>query len=256
MGNAVTPETLRCDGLPPRPYWLISPNQQIQTPTDSRGLVVVDELVESVKAYIDPSFDWSQGPPADIHHLYFTEAFYKFFQDQSKGRIPAYDFREQAANKIYTPRLFHNVLHRVTAPAPMPSTEVMHNFIEAWTVARNLFASVSKAVRAEVGRRKLDKKEPSELELARIDQEISAEVLSRHFGEIRSHLGELTLIPYEYRPLQLDGDVRGSASQLCSVLEHGQQRRAGSLVLPNLITETCSCLHCKLNSSIITSVIN
>lgn len=257
VDGLVTPEIERSNGLPPAEYWAIDQSNTIQTPVDSRGLVVVDELIPAAKQYICAEYqDW--GVP-DKHHLYYVSTLYRLFETLSKGSVPSNQFRELAVNKILIPRRFHNVIHKVMAPASMPEPEVMQNYIDAWTVARDLFASVRNAVNAERGRRTQKLKKgglelPTEQEI--VDQEIMEEVLKKHFGSISRHLGAMTLLPEEFRPLRLDGDVCTSVGELCDVLEHGSQRRTGAVLLPDRKDEPCSCLRCKVNSSIITSVIN
>lgn len=255
MGSIATPAIERSNGLPPAQYWIIDPSQKHKTPVDNRGLIVVDELIETTKQYICPEYqDW--GIP-DKHHLYYTSTVYELIEALSRGDIPAHQFRELPVNKILIPRRFHNVIHRVMLPADVPRPKVMRNYIDAWTTARNLFAGVRSAVDSECAKYRRGRKGQhglSEQEI--VDEEISEEVLRRHFTTISGHVGALALISDTFRPLKLDGDVPESVSQLCDVLEHGRQRRTNAVLSPGQKEEPCQCLRCRVNRSIITSVIN
>lgn len=259
VGSAVTPEVIAWrDGLPPQEVWAIDPSKTIKTPVDSRGLIVVDELIESVKAYICPEYNWDG--PSDIHHLYFYASTYWQTEQDTGGAVPAYRFRELPVNKILVPRRFHNVIHIVTEPAEMPESQVMGNYIEAWTAARNLFASVRSAVQAERRtRRWLDQHQADNSltpEQEEVGLEIMEETVLRHFRGINRHLGALSLLPTEYRPFSSEVSLRDAMGQLGDILLHGRQRQTRAARLPSARQKPCGCLHCTVNSSIITSVIN
>jgi hypothetical protein len=258
VGSAVTPEVMWRDGLPPDEYWAIDPSKILQTPVDSRGLIIVDELIERVKAYICPEYDWDG--PGDIHHLYFYASRYWQAEQDSGGAVPAHRFREMPVNKVLVPRRFHNVIHAVTEPAEMPGSEVMRNYIDAWTAARNLFASVRSAVQAERRtRRWLDQHQADNSltpEQEEVGLEIMEETILRHFKGISRHLGALSLLPEEYRPFSTEVSLRDAMGQLGDILLHGRQRQTRAARLPLAKPRPCTCLRCKANRSIITSVIN
>jgi hypothetical protein len=225
---------------------------------DSRGLVAVDELIESVKAYICPEYDWDG--PSDIHHLYFYAYMYWRAEQETGGALPAHRFRELPVNKILVPRRFHNVIHAVTEPAEMPKPEVMRNYIDAWTAARNLFASVRSAVQAERRvRRWLDQHQAENSltpEQEEVGLEIMEETILRHFRGVSRHLGALSLLPEEYRPFSTEVSLRDAMGQLGDTLLHGRQRQTRAARLPTPKQKPCVCLHCTANSSIITPVNN
>jgi hypothetical protein len=253
----LAPEETWREDLPPAEYWAIDPSKTMRTPVDSRGLIIVDELVEGVKAYVCPEYEWNG--PSDIHHLYFYAAWYELTELESGGAVPSHRFRELPVNKLLIPRLFHNVLHAVTEPAAMPSPTIMRYYIDAWTAARDLFVSVRKAVHVErMSRRRLEKAGDTGLtpEQEEVGQEIIEETLRRHFRGISRHLGALSLLPEEFRPFDLDRDVRDAMGQLGDILLHGRQRQTRAARLPVGKQKPCACLHCKLNSSIITPVNN
>jgi hypothetical protein len=252
-GRPLTPKATWCDGLPPKEYWAIDPSRVIETPVDNRGLIVVDELIEAVKAYICPEYRWDG--PNDTHHLYFLASLYRQLEEQSSGTIPARQFRELAVNKIYIPRRFHNVIHKVTKEAAVPEPEVMSDYLEAWTIARNLFAAVRKAVQDKRRLRlNTDAALPSEED--KVDAEIMAEVASRYFNEINQRAGALSLRTREFLPIDFEEDTRDSISRLGGVLLRGWQLRTRDALLVDDNHDAGNCLRCSTNRSIITPVIN
>ena len=255
MGSLVMPETDWRDGLPPDDYWATDPNKTFATPVDSRGLIIVDELIDHVKAYICPEYEWPEQ--SDEHHLYFEEEEYRWLEEWSMGRIPSLQFRELPVNKILTPRYFHNVLHKVARKAEMPSPEVMRNYIDAWRAARNLFLSIRNAAQAE--RRRKRRGERAE-ELTPEEMAIGAEIMQskfeRHFRGISRHLGTLATIPQEYWPFNPEQSALLAAGQIGQLVLHHHQRQKRSVLLPEEPRKPCGCLRCGVNRSIITPVNN
>jgi len=134
------------DSLPPQSVRLYDPREKgrIETPTDERGLVDLDALVERVKMTVDPEYHW-ESSYNDTHHLQWHAAFYSHFQ-MSDG-VDMQSFRELTNRKAYLPRVFHNWIHAVTLPPPIPSNEVMQYSIDAQRVAISLAKTASLAVR-------------------------------------------------------------------------------------------------------------
>lgn len=218
------------ENLPPAEFWLADPNKKLQTPTDGRGLVIVDELIEGVKAYIDPSFVWDDKP--DVHHLYWPRETYEALEAWSKGYIRSRLFREVCANKIYVPRSFHEVLHTVTVPPAMPSPEVMRYYSEGWRVARSLFTSVKEVVRAErLNRRRLEREDLT-AEEERVGRLVMEESLRRHFKGVQRHLGELCLVPREFWPLDPNLPTQLAAGQIGEPVLRGSQRQVKAVRRP------------------------
>jgi len=198
----------------------------MSTPTDSRGLIVVDELVEQVKEYISPEYRWPSGN--NEHHLYYDEDVYRWLQEWSEGHVPSRRFRELPVNKIYTPVVFHNLLHEVTIPAPMPSPEVMRYYIGAWTAARNLFLSVQNAAHTErLSRHRQIAAEDQQLSARQ--EEVGREYMEgqfrRHFKGISRHLVELSLVPQEFWPFSPDVSALLAAGEIGDVILHHHQRQ-------------------------------
>jgi hypothetical protein len=211
------------EGMPPDEAWIKDPLEKMPTPMDSRGLIIVDELIEGVKSYIDPTYKYPTKP--SVHHIYWPRCDYDALEGWSDGYVPARRFRELPINKLYVPRYFENVLHTVTIRPPMPSPEVMGHQIEAWDAARNLFNSVRNALRAErLSRRRLELQEltPEEEEVGR---EIMDEIFQRHFRGVQRHLGALSLVPEEYWPFNPELPSHLAAGQIGEVMLRGHQRR-------------------------------
>lgn len=137
MGAEVSSEYL-WRPLPPQDAWLIDPEEKIETPTDDRGLIDVDRLIVDVKATVDPSYTWRGD--SKVHHLYWPASIYPYGEVQSQPST-AHVFRNLPVNKALIPRVFENWLHKITTPPEVPDEEVMRNQIDAWDIAKHLFAS-------------------------------------------------------------------------------------------------------------------
>jgi hypothetical protein len=220
-------------GLPPRDVWLLDPERErIATPTDERGLVVVPSLIAAVRKTIRPEYRWTA--PYDIHHFQWPDAWYPYYP--GIDRANPHQFRELSIHKGLVPREFHNWLHRITIPPPVPSHEVMFYRVEAWDVARALFGEVQgvfqweRRMRRRVTRLQHDSgvlpPEFSGVDL--IGQTVMADVLSSNFRGIERHLARLDGIPEEHRLFE----PTDSPLQLASAL--------GRLVVPTAMPFTQS----------------
>ena len=124
--------------LPPREVWHHDPKQLIDTPLDERGLVDLSALISVIKSTVDSDYEWP-SPFNDRHHVYWPRRFYP--RNDGAG-LDLYEFDNLGINKVKLPRHFHNWLHLITLPPPMPSLEVMQYRIEAQRVAVSLFKGV------------------------------------------------------------------------------------------------------------------
>src|SRR4051812_35241310 len=62
-------------GWPDPDAWLINPFQdKIDTPTDDRGLVRYDALIQDIKDTLDPDYEWPNEVSLD--HMYYEEEWY------------------------------------------------------------------------------------------------------------------------------------------------------------------------------------
>lgn len=130
--------------LPPREV-ILSPfasGEKLDTPLDSRGLVDFEALVQTVNATVDPTYTWPPCPSRlnskrnNLHHLQWPNAWYMNMDESLAFRK---EFRELSISKAVLPIRFHNWVHIVTQPPPVPSKEVCQYRIEADRVMRKLF---------------------------------------------------------------------------------------------------------------------
>jgi hypothetical protein len=127
--------------------WRYNPETRgrIETPTDRLGLVDLDGLVTIARATVHPEFSW-HSPFNDVHHLQWFASNYPSDIDLG-GAVTMSDFRELVSRKAYIPRVFHNWIHHVTLPPPVPSIEVMRHCVEAERVAVGLYKTAGLAMR-------------------------------------------------------------------------------------------------------------
>jgi hypothetical protein len=220
-------------GLPPREFWLLDPEKEkIVTPVDDRGLVVVPALIAAVRRTMHPRYKW--GAPFDIHHFQWPDAWYLY--REGYGRVNPHLFRELSIHKGLVPRTFHNWLHRITIPPSVPSEEVMHYRVEAWSVARDLFGEVQGVVQWERRMRRRATRLQQESGVLPpafngadiIGQAVMADVLAGNFRGIERHMARLDTIPQEHRLFE----PSNSPVQLAAML--------GRLVVPEAMPFTQS----------------
>lgn len=133
----LAPREQLCDRLPPRNVQIFDLKRDplLETPLDERGLVDVAKLIEQIKTTVDPSYRWT-SQVNDVHHLQWPASHY---HNQDGVHSNPHVFRDLAISKVTVPRVFHNWLHRITIPPPLPSDEVMGYRTEAQNVAVSLF---------------------------------------------------------------------------------------------------------------------
>ena len=127
-------------GLPP-PHvrlWTKKRDEKIPTPLDNNSIADLDKLVVIGKKMVIEGYDWA-SPFNDIHHLQWPGVGY--------GDETASTFRELVQRKAYIPRVFHNWLHHITLPPPVPTEEVMRHTIQAERTARAIASTAQLAVR-------------------------------------------------------------------------------------------------------------
>jgi hypothetical protein len=121
--------------LPPRNLWLFDPRHETLKPTPHQhGIVDKFALVSLVKSTVEPSYDWASSF-SDDHHLQWPDRWYSpVNEDDFNGQL----FRNLSERKILVPRIFHNWTHLVTEPAPMPTEEVMREYLESRLIVKSL----------------------------------------------------------------------------------------------------------------------
>lgn len=112
---------------------------KLQTPLNTHGVVDLDALVALGKQTVENGYDWTSRLN-DVHHLQWPEAFYA--DDEL-----AHEFRETVDRKAFLPRQFHNWLHHITEPPPVPSEEVMKHTVDAERAIRALASTAALATR-------------------------------------------------------------------------------------------------------------
>jgi hypothetical protein len=169
--------------FPPRDMWKHDPEKdpRIETRLDKLGLVDPQKLIIDIKASVDPSYQW-ESPFNDIHHLQWWSGRYPALPDAD---VNPNEFRNLAVSKLIVPRVFHNWLHRITEPPPVPDEEVMRCRIEAQEAAFALFKSIR-------GSKML-------LRNKQIGKHALQQQLIRHFDEFTTGLERAQSIPSEFQ---------------------------------------------------------
>ena len=184
--------------LPPRDLWLHDPytSEALETPLDSRGLVDMLGLIALMKTTVAPGYEWSSAF-VDVHHLQWPDRWYG--RDETNEDSPQV-FRNLAISKVYVPRVFHNWVHRITEPPPLPSEEVMHYRIDAQRVALSLFSDV-RTPKVMARHKKLGEAGLEELLVERFDR------FSEKFEYAKQAPQEFQLLDYSHYELRTVDDM-------------------------------------------------
>lgn len=118
----------------------------LETPLTDEGLVDHEALIDLMRAQVDPEYRWA-APFHDEHHLNWYASLY---EAPSHGNPQlAHEFRELPVNKLWVPRQFHNFIHTVTAPPPVPSNEVMHQQIKDFRRRSFIYRTATRAIQIQ-----------------------------------------------------------------------------------------------------------
>ena len=170
--------------LPPRDAWTWSAEQGLlETPLDQKGLVDLDALVALGKITVESGYDWSSSFN-DVHHLQWPQGAYV-----GDAPVVAQDFRELVRRKAYVPRQFHNWLHYITLPPPLPTEEAMRCSIHAERTARSLAATAQLAVKLT--------------RMKDIPENKLLERLKEEFDHYTLYIENARLVPEEFQLLRL-----------------------------------------------------
>lgn len=216
------------DGLPAADFRLQDPRTyKIEPRLNAKGLIDDKMLIADVLETIHPDFTWLGK--SDRHHLCWPRVDY--VQAQQSSLIPAFNFREHGSNVIRVQRVFHNWIHAITLPPPMPDPEVMQYTLKAWEVVSDFFS----AVRQTVNHQRLFSRE----ELRRggytdEQKDMIQEILLRELSGIVMHLDALQDIPEDYWPFRTDIKLQIAAGRVGQVLTKGYLNRTRDIRLSNV----------------------
>lgn len=186
--------------LPPREVRLFDPNLnegKIPTPIDERGLVDMLGLISVMRSTVESEYDWASAF-SDEHHLQWPDRWYPKSDEGSE--YSANIFRNLAISKVIVPRVFHNWVHRITEPPPMPSEEVMRYRIDAQRVALALFKEVRSA-KTVARHRHMGEEGLEELLTERFD------TFAHYFEKAKQTPREFQLLEYENYSLRDTTDM-------------------------------------------------
>lgn len=186
--------------------WDIERQGKLETPLDSRGLVDLDGLVELGKQMVDENYQWTSRFN-DVHHLQWPAASYA----EELGP-PAHAFRELVQRKAFIPRQFHNWLHILTLPPPLPSEEAMRYSIDAEQTARALASTAELAVRLT--------------RMPDIPEKKLALRLEQQFENYTLYVKNARLVPEEFQLVRLEEVEARSVDEMLQV-----NKRLGKLAL-------------------------
>ncbi|MGK2896166.1 MAG: hypothetical protein ACSLEY_00990 [Candidatus Saccharimonadales bacterium] len=114
---------------------------KLETPVDEYGIPQPHLLIKDVLGSVAISRVWTGG--YDVHHVAWPEAAYHRYNDETESLTGSY-FRGAAALKVRLPRQLHNYIHAVTEPSPMPSEDVMQQWIKEQRQVSRLYDTVSR----------------------------------------------------------------------------------------------------------------
>lgn len=183
-GSRARMEGVRELWLPPEDVrrWDVETQGLIETPLDAHGMADLDELVTIGKETVAPGYDWTSRFN-DVHHLQWPRSRYQTAEDNT-----AFEFRELARRKAYIPRRFHNWLHSITMPPPVPDEEVMRHCIAGERTAKALAEAAGLATR--LTRMKCIPEEKLQIEL------------ERNYEKYVTYVENAREVPLEFRLLQ------------------------------------------------------
>lgn len=119
----------------------------IETPYDyETGQIDHFALVQSVAEMVDPDYQW-KAPFFDEHHLFwYAHRYNTTFQQDPELAV---EFRNMATNKLWVPRQFHNMIHAVTLPPPVPDQDTMRREVKLFRRHSFMYRIANEAMRLE-----------------------------------------------------------------------------------------------------------
>ncbi len=210
-------ETLRAykDGLPHQDFWEFDPRKQkIPTPVDELGMVDDVQLVKDVKATIKPGYLWTGD--SDRHHLYWTQADYAKVQAETSFKALA--FRNSPQHIIRVQRIFHNWIHAVTVPPPIPEPDIMNYRIEAWSIASSFFKMVQSTSH---NARVIERERVRRNGFTEVQERLLNAIMRRETEGLLRHVDDLAKIPEEHVPINLNLPFHEAAGRIGHIVRQG-----------------------------------
>lgn len=220
-------------GLPPECMRLTHPREDIETPVDHLGRVDEKRLITAVKATIHPDYIWDISAVND-HHLYWPKDSYVNKHGRKRRRLPdseiRKDFYQLHKNQIRLPVVFHNWVHRVTEPPPVPDKEVIELTIKSWEITDRFFQSLQMYTRWQRELRRQEMIEQGVIERplneGPIDHKVIQEILKKSDEQLMDCYEELWKLPHEFCPVDPNNSMQHIA------------KKVGRLVAPEALVYT------------------
>jgi len=191
------------------------------TPVDAHNRVLIDELIEQVKDTVDASYAWPGY--ADLHHTRWPWPWYEAFDYLNQDSFgTARHYRELPDNKFEVPRLFHNWIHKVSVPPPLPRSEVMRKEIEEWNEQakfHDLVATTTKLTR--VFERERERRGGYD----ETQQQMVAKMVGRRLGSLATTAAALESIPPDRLPWAPDMTLQERAGRIGRLVRKGSHQR-------------------------------
>lgn len=126
--------------------YLRSDTHKFKLPEDDRGFIKPNESIELMNLLFVDGYEWpfERDDPEtrpDIHHWMNEEEWYEA-RNFSGDTVPK-RFRNLPPLLGRMPRQYHNTIHALTIPADVPDYHHMKAYLEAWTLAKQMFDGAS-----------------------------------------------------------------------------------------------------------------
>jgi len=115
----------------------------VDTPVNPEtGIVDHEALIRLVGSFVLDSYQW-KAPFFDEHHLHWYKNLYA---NHKTNPALALEFRNQATNKIWIPRQWHDTAHVLTLPSKVPEYEVMRDAVKDFRRKNYLYTIATSAI--------------------------------------------------------------------------------------------------------------